>query len=98
MTDSQTYQSGDQLEAIVRGFEDCTMPDSDFSHQAHLVVAFSYLQLYRLTIEEAAALAPDDYAEIAAARVAGIRETLEETGLALALQRTGEALKAVVLP
>lgn len=54
MTDSQAYQSGDQLEAIVRGFEDCTMPDSEFSHPAHLVVAFSYLQLYGLTVEEAA--------------------------------------------
>lgn len=40
----------------------------------------------------ALALAPDEDQEIAAARVAGIRETLEETGLAIAVeQRIGVA-------
>lgn len=35
----------------------------------------------------AAALAPDADPDVAAARIAGIRETLEETGLAIALRR-----------
>ena len=54
MTDSRNlYRSDAQLEEVVRGFEGCTTADSEFSHQAHLVVAFSYLQLYGLTVGEA---------------------------------------------
>ena len=54
MTDSRNlYRSDAQLEEVVRGFEGCTTADSEFSHQAHLVVAFSYLQLYGLTVSEA---------------------------------------------
>jgi hypothetical protein len=55
MTDSKVYyKSDDQIEEVVRGFEDCTTPDSEFNHHAHLIVALSYLHLSRLTIKEAA--------------------------------------------
>jgi hypothetical protein len=46
-------KSEDELEAIVRGFEDCTLPDSEFKHAQHLMVALSYLQRSRLTVPEA---------------------------------------------
>jgi hypothetical protein len=46
-------KSEDEIEAIVRGFEDCTLPDSDFKHAQHLMVALSYLQRSRLTVPEA---------------------------------------------
>jgi hypothetical protein len=47
------YQSDDEIEALVRGFEDCSTRPSEFNHRAHLVVALSYLRLYRLTVQEA---------------------------------------------
>ena len=37
------YQSEQELEAIVRGFETCTTRESDFPHRSHLVVATWYL-------------------------------------------------------
>jgi hypothetical protein len=43
-----------EIEALVRGFEGCTLPDSEFDHPAHLTVALSYLYLSRLTVPEAA--------------------------------------------
>jgi hypothetical protein len=46
-------KSEDELEAIVRGFEDCTLPDAEFKHAQHLMVALSYLQRSRLTAPEA---------------------------------------------
>ena len=48
------YKSDAEIEAIVRGFESCAMPDSEFSHRAHMVVALSYLHLSRLSVEAAA--------------------------------------------
>lgn len=47
------YQSEDEIEAVVKGFENCTLPDSQFKHAEHLTVALSYLQRLRLTVEEA---------------------------------------------
>jgi hypothetical protein len=47
------YQSDREVEAMVRGFEDCTLPDSEFSHPAHLTVALFYLQRLRLTVPAA---------------------------------------------
>ena len=56
MTDSRNrYRSEDEIEALVRGFEDCTLPDSEFDHAAHLTVALSYLHRSRLTVPEATA-------------------------------------------
>ena len=43
----------------------------------------------------AARLAPDVDAEIAAARIAGVRETIEETGLAIAVEQTVSVADAV---
>ncbi|MDT5062406.1 MAG: hypothetical protein QOH63_2865 [Acidobacteriota bacterium] len=55
MTGSKNhYQSDDEIEGVVRGFEDCTTPDSEFNHHAHLIVALSYLHLSGLTVTEAA--------------------------------------------
>lgn len=47
------YESEDEIEAVVRGFEDCTLPDSQFKHAEHLTVALSYLHSSRLTVPEA---------------------------------------------
>ena len=47
------YSRTDEIEAIVSGFESCTTPPSEFSHSAHLTVAFSYLHFDKLTVEEA---------------------------------------------
>lgn len=47
------YQSEAEIEAIVNGFENCTLPDSEFKHAEHLTVALSYLHCSRLTVEEA---------------------------------------------
>lgn len=56
MSDSnKDYKSDDEIEAVVRGFENCTMPDSEFSHGAHLTVALSYLHVSGLTVSEATA-------------------------------------------
>ncbi len=47
------YKSEDEIEAVVSGFEDCTLPDSQFKHAEHLTVALSYLHRSRLTVEDA---------------------------------------------
>lgn len=47
------YQSEDEIEAVVRGFENCTLSDSQFKHAEHLTVALSYLQALRLTVPQA---------------------------------------------
>jgi hypothetical protein len=39
----QHYRSPDAVEAIVRGFESCTLTPAEFNHQSHLVVALCYL-------------------------------------------------------
>ena len=55
MTDSSNfYRNEMEIEAVVRGFEDCTMPDAAFDHPSHLVVALFYLHRARLTVPEAA--------------------------------------------
>lgn len=46
------YESLDEIEAVVRGFESCGLPPSEFTHAAHLTVALWYLS--RLTVPEAA--------------------------------------------
>jgi hypothetical protein len=48
------YRSETQMEAVVRGFENCTLPASEFNHAAHLTVALSYLHQAQLTVPEAA--------------------------------------------
>lgn len=47
------YSSDTEIEAIVSGFESCSMPDDDFSHSAHMMVALSYLHLSQLSVAEA---------------------------------------------
>jgi hypothetical protein len=55
LTESENYyKSDDEIKALVRGFEDCSTPPSQFNHRAHLVVAFSYLHLSGLSVMEAA--------------------------------------------
>ena len=55
MTIPQDYfKSEMELKARVQGFENCTLPDSEFDHPSHLTVALSYLHLSQLTVEEAA--------------------------------------------
>ena len=46
-----TYQTEEQIDDVVRGFESCTTDKSDFKHQHHLTVAVSYLR--ELTLEQA---------------------------------------------
>lgn len=45
------YKSDDEIRALVAGFEDCSLPDEDFDHHAHLAVAVWYLS--SMTREEA---------------------------------------------
>lgn len=47
-----TYEDDGEIEALVRGFEDCTLAASDFKHREHLVVALWYLVQLR-TVEAA---------------------------------------------
>ena len=47
------YESMGEIEAVVRSFESCATPPSDFNHCAHLTVAFSYLHLYKLSMTDA---------------------------------------------
>ncbi|HEX8845976.1 MAG TPA: hypothetical protein VF791_15095 [Pyrinomonadaceae bacterium] len=55
MSEAENYfKSADEIEAVVRGFEECTLPDAEFSHPAHLIVALSYLHVSGLTTSSAA--------------------------------------------
>ena len=47
------YKKDAEVEAVVHGFENCTLPDSEFNHAAHLTIALSYLHLAQLTVPEA---------------------------------------------
>lgn len=38
------YESPDEMEMVVRGFESCTLSPSEFTHTAHLTVALWYLK------------------------------------------------------
>ena len=38
-----TYKTLDEIENIVRAFEDCTLPISEWNHHAHLTVGLWYL-------------------------------------------------------
>jgi len=54
MTDPKLiYHNADEVEAIVRGLEACTIGPAEFKHQAHLTVALWYLS--RLSHAEASA-------------------------------------------
>lgn len=48
------YQNDGEIDAVVRGFEECATTPSQFDHLAHVTVAFAYLQFLRLTVPEAA--------------------------------------------
>ncbi len=45
------YQSKDEIDAVVRGFESCTTSKTGFPHQSHLTVATWYV--YEFTLEQA---------------------------------------------
>ncbi|MBW4691633.1 MAG: hypothetical protein KME27_07670 [Lyngbya sp. HA4199-MV5] len=42
-----TYQSTDEIEALVKAFEGCTLPRSRWTHAAHLTLALWYLVHYK---------------------------------------------------
>lgn len=46
------YRSDDEIRALARSFETCSLPDEAFDHRAHLAVAIWYLS--SMTAEEAA--------------------------------------------
>lgn len=50
---SQNFKTENELEAIVRGFETCTTPATDFPHRSHLVLATWYLT--NATVDQAMA-------------------------------------------
>lgn len=47
------YRTADQIRDVLSGFEDCTTAAAQFDHRAHVTVAFVYLHLFQLTVEEA---------------------------------------------
>lgn len=40
---TQPYSTEAEIEAVVKGFEDCSTPKEDFTHARHLTVAVWYL-------------------------------------------------------
>ena len=40
---NEPYQSDEEAEEVVRGFESCELPPADFNHREHLLVALCYL-------------------------------------------------------
>jgi len=39
----ERYATFDEIESLVRAFEDCSMPKSEWTHRAHMTVALWYL-------------------------------------------------------
>ncbi|MDT4968090.1 MAG: hypothetical protein QOJ64_2827 [Acidobacteriota bacterium] len=52
---TKAYRTADEIRAVVSGFEKCTTTAERFDHPAHVTVAFAYLHLFQLTVEEATA-------------------------------------------
>jgi hypothetical protein len=44
----EAYSSFDEIKQIVEGFETCTLPRAQWTHRAHLTIAFWYLVCYPL--------------------------------------------------
>ena len=54
MSESKAYyKSADESKALVSGFESCSITADEFTHGAHLTVAFSYLHLSGLSVSQA---------------------------------------------
>lgn len=41
---TRAYETEEEIEQVIRGFETCETPAADFHHREHLVVAVWYLQ------------------------------------------------------
>lgn len=44
----EAYCSFDEIRKVVKGFEACTLPRAQWTHRAHLTIAFWYLVCYPL--------------------------------------------------
>jgi hypothetical protein len=40
---NELYRNDEEVKEVVRGFESCELPPSDFNHKEHLIVALCYL-------------------------------------------------------
>ncbi|MFB2877538.1 hypothetical protein [Floridanema aerugineum] len=49
IAENATYQTLGEIENLIRAFEDCTLPRSEWTHPAHLTVALWYLTHYSET-------------------------------------------------
>lgn len=49
IAENATYQTLSEIENLIRAFEDCTLPRSEWTHPAHLTVALWYLTHYSET-------------------------------------------------
>ena len=49
MAKSQAYASFDEVKQLVEQFEACTLPRAQWTHAAHLTIAFWYLVCYPVT-------------------------------------------------
>ena len=45
-TETAGYRTADEVFAVVRGFESCTLPREEWTHAAHLTVALWHLLVY----------------------------------------------------
>ncbi len=48
MAKQEGYASFDEIKKVVEAFEDCTLPRAQWTHAAHLTIAFWYLVCYPL--------------------------------------------------